>query len=168
MTVKLSNPKVETRPAQPYLAIRLQAPHTQFPEVIPASIDDVFAYMQQQGIESDGPPLMRYHVIDMAGVMDVAIGWPVASAVLGAGRIIADTLPAGDYATLVYTGVENGIAGNGVLIDWAQAQGLQWDRWDDPKGDAFAGRVEFFLSGPEDDPDPANWDTEVAIKVKGA
>ena len=51
------------------------------------------------------------------------------------------------------------------LIAWAAAQGIQWDRWDAELGDAFGGRVEFMLDGPEDDPDPANWKTEVAIKL---
>ena len=77
----------------------------------------------------------------------------------------ADVLPAGRYASLVYTGIENGITGNRALIEWAAAQGIQWDRWDAELGDAFGGRVECMLDGPEDDPDPANRKTEVAIKL---
>jgi hypothetical protein len=35
-------------------------------------------------------------------------------------------------------------------------------------GEAFGGRVEYLLDGPADDPDPANWKTEVAIKLADA
>jgi hypothetical protein len=141
----------------------------ELPTVIPQHIDEVAAWLEQQGVEPDGPPLIRYHVCpaipDATAMLDIAIGWPVNHALPGSGPIIADVLPAGHYASLVYTGVENGIKGNGALIEWAEMQDIQWDRWDDAQGDAFAGRVEHLLDGPADDPDPANWDTEVAIKV---
>jgi hypothetical protein len=54
-----------------------------------------------------------------------------------------DALPAGRYASLVYAGVENGIAGDGALIDWAVGQGIEWDHWGNELGDAFGGRVEY-------------------------
>ena len=58
----------------------------------------------------------------------------------------------------------NGMEGNRVLIEWAKEKGLTWDRWDDPKGDAFASRYEALLSEPDGNMD--TWETEVAIKVK--
>ena len=165
----ITQPKLEDRKAQPYVGIRSQIPMQELPMVIPQRIGEVAAWLEQQSVEPDGPPLVRYHMCpasaDMAGMLDIAIGWPVATALAGNDRIIADVLPAGRYASLVYTGVENGIKGNGALIEWAAAQGIQWDRWDDEKGDAFGGRVEYMLDGPEDDPNPANWKTEVAIKM---
>ena len=42
-------------------------------------------------------------------------------------RVVADILPAGRYASLVYTGIENGIAGNAALLNWGAARGLVWD-----------------------------------------
>ena len=165
----MSQPRIEDRNEQPYVGIRSQIPMQALPTVIPQQIGEVAAWLAQQGVEPDGPPLVRYHMCpptaDMAGMLDIAVGWPVAAALAGDDRIIADALPAGRYAALVYTGVENGIKGNGALIEWAAAKGIQWDRWDDERGDAFGGRVEYMLDGPEDDPNPANWRTEVAIKV---
>ena len=104
-------------------------------------------------------------------MLEVTIAFPIASAVTGEeriiadGRIISDAMPAGRYASLVFTGVENGVPGNAVLIDWAKAQGLRWDSWDVPNGESFAGRVEHMIDGPDDDPNPSNWRTEVAIKL---
>lgn len=163
--MKITEPKVEARDAQHYVGIRSQIPMSELPNVIPQHIDEVMGWLEQHGAAPDGPPLIRYHVIDMANKLDITIGWPVANPLSSSVRIIADVLPAGRYASLVFTGVENGIKGNGALLEWAAAQGLELDRWDDEMGDAFAGRVEYMLDGPEDDPDPANWDTEVAIKL---
>ena len=104
----------------------------------------------------------------MAGKMDVEVGVPVKGALSGDERISAGVLPAGRYASLIYSGVKNGIEGNKALLDWATEQGIVWDRWDDKNGDAFGSRVEFFLTGPDEDPDPANWETEVAIRLADA
>lgn len=163
--MKITEPKVDERVEQPYMGIRTQVPHTAFPEIIPQYIDELFAWLGNHGAKPAGPPLMRYHVINMEGNMDVELGIPVAQALPGDGHIASSVLPSGRYASLIYTGVMNGIAGNGALIDWAEEHHIKWDRWDDANGDAFRSRVEFFLTGPEDDPDPANWETEVAIRL---
>lgn len=163
--MKITEPKLENRSEQHYVGIRSRVSLQDLPIVIPQYLDEVAAWLEQQGVKPDGPPLMRYHVIDMATKLDITFGWPVAAPLRGNDRIVAEVLPAGRYASLIYTGVKNGIKGNGALIEWAQSQGIQWDRWDDANGDAFGGRVEYMLDGPEDDPDPANWKTEVAIKV---
>src|SRR5688500_8282737 len=159
--VKMTEPKVDQREAQHYAGIRTQVKMSQLSKVIPEFTDEVFAWLGQQGIEPAGAPFTRYHVIDMADKMDIEIGVPVAAPVHGDGRVQPGVLPAGRYASLIYTGIKNGYEGNKTLIGWAQDQGLQWDRWDDPKGDAFAGRYEAMLSEPEGD--MATWETEVAI-----
>jgi effector-binding domain-containing protein len=165
----ITQPKIEDRTEQPYVGIRSQIAIRELPTIIPQHIGEVAAWLEQQRVESAGPPLVRYHSCpatpDMDGMLDIAVGWPIASALAGNHRIIADVLPAGRYASLVYRGVQNGIKGNAALIEWAAAQGIEWDHWDDELGDAFGGRVESMLDGPDDDPDPANWRTEVAIKL---
>ena len=65
----------------------------------------------------------------------------------------------------MFRGVENGIPGNGALIQWAIDNEVRWDRWETPQGDAFASRFEVMLTGPDDHPDPSQWDTEVAILI---
>ena len=158
--------RLEERDAQEYVGIRTQVPHTMLPTVIPQYIDEVIAWLGTQGVEPNGAPFIRYYVIDMDAELDIEVGWPVATALEGNGRIQGGVLPAGCYATLIYTGVENGIKGNGALIEWAQDNGVEWDRWDDEKGDAFRSRVEFFLTNPDDEPNPEKWGTEVAILVR--
>jgi effector-binding domain-containing protein len=161
-----TEPKLDNRPEQPYVGIRKVVTMQEMGSgLIPQLIGEVFGWLGQEGIEPEGAPFMRYYVIDMATNMDVEIGVPVSKPVTGDDRVKPGVLPAGRYASLIYTDVTKGYEGNGVLIGWAEKNNIQWDRWDDPKGDAFRSRYEIFIDGPEDDPDPTNWRTEVAIKV---
>ncbi|MFD2797703.1 hypothetical protein ACFS27_29385 [Promicromonospora vindobonensis] len=52
-----------------------------------------------------------------------------------------------------------------VLLRWAAAEGLTFDRHDTDAGDAWAGRFEFFLTDPDEQPDMAQWDTELAFRL---
>jgi effector-binding domain-containing protein len=160
----ISKPKLEDRAEQQYVGIRTQVPPSKFKKIIPQFLDELFAWVGKHGMEPAGAPFMRYHVINMAGNMDVELGVPVATAVQGDGRVAPGVIPAGRYASLVYSGV-TGIQGNKALIEWAVKNNIAWDRWDDPNGDAFRSRVEYFLTNPEDEPDRKKWETEVAIRV---
>jgi effector-binding domain-containing protein len=121
--MKITEPKLENREALPYAGIRSQVSMQDLPNIIPQHIGEVAEWLGQQGIEPAGPPIIRYYVCptvaDGAARVDVAVGWPVAKSVTGTDRIEADALPAGRYASLIYTGVENGVPANGVLIEWA-------------------------------------------------
>jgi effector-binding domain-containing protein len=161
----IGQPRLEDRSEQPYVGIRTQVPMQELKHTIPGSLRELFPWLAQRGIAPAGPPFIRYHVIDMAALMDVEIGIPVSSAPPGDGRVRPGVLPSGRYAALVYTGIENGIAGNAALLDWGKNEGLTWDRWKAETGDAFGARYESFLTDPDDEPDPARWETEVAIRL---
>jgi effector-binding domain-containing protein len=160
----ITKPKLEDRAEQHYVGIRTRVPTSQFKKIIPEFLNELFGWLQRQGVAPAGAPFMRYHVINMAGNMDVELGVPVATAVQGDGRICAGVIPAGRYASLVYSGV-TGIKGNKALLEWAANNDVKWDRWDDQNGDAFRSRVEYFLTDPAEEPDRKKWETEVAIKV---
>jgi hypothetical protein len=44
--------------------------------------------------------------------------------------------------------------------------GLEFDRHDEPSGDAFACRLEIYPTSPEEEPDPSKWDTILAFKLR--
>jgi len=161
----INEPKLEDRAEQPYVGIRTQAPMHELGIVIPQLLGEVFAWLGTYGVAPAGAPFIRYHVIDMAAKLDIELGVPVAGALSGEGRVSAGVLPAGRYATLVYTGVENGINGNAALLDWGAAKGLVWDTWVTENGDGFGARFESFLTDPAEEPDQAKWETEVAIRL---
>lgn len=162
--MKISEPKLEDRAEQSYVGIRTQVPPSKFKKIIPQFLDELFGWLNQRGVPPAGAPFMRYHVINMAGNMDVELGVPIAAAVEGDERVTPGVIPAGRYAALVYSGV-TGIKGNKALIDWAVKNNIRWDRWDDPNGDAFRSRIEWFVTDPDEEPDRKKWETEVAIKV---
>ena len=160
-----TEPKVDRREASNYVGIRTQVPRSGMGKFVRSATKELFEWLGARGITSMGPPFLRYYVIDMEGSMDLEIGVPVNAPIEGDDRVKAGVLPAGEYASLVYTNARRGYAGNKALVEWARDKGLKWDRWDDPNGDAFASRYESFLTDPADEPDMGKWDTEVAIKL---
>jgi effector-binding domain-containing protein len=161
----ITEPKLEDRNAWPYVARRTKATMNELGTVIPQQLGEVFAWLGQRGTTPAGPPFIRYRVIDMEAQLDIELGVPVAPAVAGDDRISGDVLPAGRYATLIYTDVRRGIEANAALLEWGARQGLVWDSWPTQDGDAFGARVEFYLTDPQEEPNPAKWETEVAIRL---
>lgn len=161
----ITDPKLEYREARNYMGMRSRVPMSEFEQIIPQSLDELFAWLGKHNMEPAGAPFMRYHVINMVGNMDVELGASVTSAVAGDNRVAAGVLPAGRYASLVYTGIENGVEGNKALPGWGAAQGLVWDSWETEQGDAFGARLESYLTSPEEEPNPAEWETEVTIRL---
>jgi effector-binding domain-containing protein len=134
--------------------------------IIPQLHDEVHAWLEKQGVSPSGAPFIRYLVINMATKLDIELGWPVASRLAGTDRIKPGVLPAGRYARLLYTGDYSGLMeANGVLIGWARENGITWDNWTTDTGDAFGARFETYFTDPGDEPDPAKWETEVAIRL---
>ncbi|HEX6508592.1 MAG TPA: GyrI-like domain-containing protein [Chloroflexota bacterium] len=163
--VKTTKPIIDERPERHTAGIRLKAPIRDFKKVIPKTLTEVLTWAREQGVGTSDPPFMRLYVINMEGLMDMELGIRVTEPIQPSGRITPGVLPAGRYASLIYTGRDRGYAGNSVLIGWAEKQGLMWDAWDDPAGHAFACRYEAFLTDPADEPDHKKWQTEVAIKL---
>ncbi len=163
MTTIVREPGVDERPEQIYMGLRRWAPMRGFSKAADQLFKDMRVWVKDHNLQRIGPPLLRYYVIDMQGEMDVEVCIPVAAVLPDEGGVCAGVIPAGRYASLVYTGA--GITGNRVLIEWARAQGLKWDRWDDPKGDAFHARYEAYLTDPKDEPRKTKWEVEVVIKL---
>lgn len=161
----ITEPTVEHRDARRYMSIRATVAMREMPTVLPQLWKEVFGWLGAQGVAPAGPPLLRFLVIDMPARMEIEVGVPVATALAGNVRIRAGALPAGRYATLVYTGVRNGIAANAALQAWAQKRGIKWQMRNTKKGTAWASRVEFSLTDPKREPDPEKWQTEVAYLV---
>jgi effector-binding domain-containing protein len=142
MTI-VSEPRIDERPEKLYMGIRTQTPFKGMFKVVAQLRKELAAWSKQRSMKPAGPPFLRYHVIDMAGEMDIEVGIPVTVALPGDGRVAAGMLPAGRYASVVYNG--SGMTGNKTLIEWAKANKIAWDRWDDAKGDAFRSRCETYL-----------------------
>jgi effector-binding domain-containing protein len=159
----VSEPRIDYRTQKPYMGIPTQVPRKGMFKVVDKLRREMSIWLKRQGDDPAGPPFLRYHVIDMAGEMDIEVGIPVATALTGDGRVSAAVLPEGQYASVTYVG--NGFTGNKTLIEWAKAQGITWDRWEDPKGDAFRSRCETYLTDRKTEHRKTKWEIEVAIKL---
>jgi effector-binding domain-containing protein len=145
------------------MGIRTIAPFKGMSKVIDRLSKEMNAWVSDHNIKTSGPPFLRFHVIDMRGFMDISFCFPVRKALPDDGDIKADVIPAGRYASLIYSG--GGISANRTLIEWVRAQGLDFDRWDTEQGDNFRGRYETYLTDPKIEPRKSRWQVEVAIKL---
>jgi effector-binding domain-containing protein len=160
-------PVIIQRPAQPYLAIAASVTMQTIGVVMPPLTGELFGWLAANGIESAGPPFWRYNVIDMARSLEMEVGCPVAgTTVSGDERVLAGTLPAGRYATLLHVGPPQSLAGaTSALLDWARANDLGWDVSPSSEGERWGCRLEVLLTDPASQPDMSKWETELVFRL---
>jgi effector-binding domain-containing protein len=159
----IGEPKIDYHPEKLYMGIRTQTPFKGMFGVVTKLFKEMNAWIKQHEVELAGPPFLRYHVIDMQGEMDIEVCFPVESVLPSDQRVSVGVLPAGRYASLIYT--NSGLAGNKALISWILDNNILMDKWDDAKGDAFRSRYEAYLTDPKIEPRKTKWEIEVAIKL---
>jgi effector-binding domain-containing protein len=157
----MSEPKVEPRPAQPYLRIagRIDGDVSAF---VDAAFNELFAWVAERGIEASGPEFILFRELDEGGrPVEVEIGVPVDAGAEGDDRVMAGELPAGRYLTHLHHGAYHPETGPDLhaslaeLTDWAAQRGIEHSEW----------FIEHYLVGPETEPDEAKWVTEFAFLV---
>ena len=161
--VTIGKPNIDKRPKQTYMGIRMITPFKGMFTEIGRLAKELNEWVDENEIKTAGPPFLRYHVIDMRGFMDISFCVPVRKALPNDGKVKPGELPAGRYASLIYSG--GGASGNRALIEWVRGQGLEFDRWDTKQGDNFRGRYETYLTDPKVQPLKSRWQIEVAIKL---
>lgn len=159
----ISAPRIDIRTEQPYLGIRVQTPFRGMSKQVGQLNKALRAWMKQYPHAVAGPRFLRYHVIDMAGEMDIELAVPVHEPLAAQGQLTAGVLPAGRYASLIYSG--SGLRGNKTLLEWGAANGLRWDKQETAKGDVFGARYETYLTDPDAEPRKLKWQIEVTIRL---
>ncbi len=164
MTEYIGEPKIYQRDAVHYMGIRIQTPFSGMFAEVDKLRKELTKWFDAQEITSQGHSLLRYHVIDMEGMMDIEYGTVVDSPLVGDNRVKSANLPAGRYASLIYS--RYALRGNKALLGFIQDKQLPVDRWQDEMGDAFGCRFEMYLTDPKIEHRKSKWDVEVAIKLK--
>jgi hypothetical protein len=160
-----NTPKLVEREATHYAAISAEV-NIPFDDVIGPLMEEVAGYLGGAGVQGFGPAVFRFDVIDMPR-LEVQFGFVTPKAVAGNARVKAGVLPAGKYVTLTYFGhYDKLIEVTGSVINWARAEGIEWDSTPTAGGEVFAGRFEIYPNGPMDEPDPNKWETQIWIKVR--
>ena len=162
-------PQVEQRAEQPYAGIRLRVTMDGLSGAVDRGFPELFGWLAEHAIAPAGPPFIRYHVIDMDGELEIELGVPADVTSDGGAHVRPGILPGGRYAVLRHTGPYDGlIASNAMLQRWAGDHGVALDSWDTPEGAAWRSRVEYYLTNPAAEPDPAKWEVDVAYLTAGA
>ena len=161
---EIGTPEIDQRAARQYVGLRIITP---FAGMF-AQTDTLFKELRQwvtvHGLADHGPYFLRYHVIDMQGLMDVEAGCVVASPQTQDGHIQGGVLPAGRYAHLTYS--RYALRGNQALLLWVAEKGLQVDRENTSEGEAFGCRYEAYLTDYRTEPRKTKWQVDVAIRLK--
>ena len=127
---------------------------------------EVFGWLHGHELAPAGAPFFRYDSVDMERGLDIEFGVPIATEVKGDGRVLADVLPAGRYASLLHRGPYDQLYdANATLGKWIEEQGLQVEVRPSPNGDRFGCWLEVYLTDPGVERDPEKWETEVALKL---
>jgi effector-binding domain-containing protein len=147
----LDTPQITQTAAQLTAIIRLTIPREEIRKVMGPGISELMATVAAQGIAPAGPWFTHHLRMDPA-IFDFEIGVPVTAPVAAAGRVNPGQLPATKVARTIYHGPYEGLgAAWGEFIAWIAAKGhtAGLDLW------------ECYLAGPEANPDPATFRTEL-------
>jgi effector-binding domain-containing protein len=161
----IAPPRIEQRPERAYVGIRVVTPFRGMYRVRDELMQEVRAWIERSGADPIGHGFMRLHVVDMDGPMDIEVGYFTRDACDGEARVQRGTMPAGPYATLTYR--DHSLRANRLLIGWARDNGAEFDRHDEPKGDAFACRYEAYWTDPKVEPRKTRWDVELGFRILG-
>lgn len=164
----ITSPRIERRKKLQYAARRLAVP-IPFGKYLQPAWNEVHEWMKDKGVKPSGPAIIRYLTTDMSKELDIDVGFLVDKAVKGDDRITTDFLPAGRYATLLYTGPYRGrgiYKATVVLLEWARENKIKWDTSKKKGVEWWNGRAEFYFSDPAVDKDPSKYETELAFLIK--
>jgi effector-binding domain-containing protein len=167
----MTEPQIQQRDEQPYLAIRSEVTDG-LPAVVDTAFPQLFAWLGQHGVEPAGPPFIRYLEVDHEGEpLEIEVAAPVATgAPEGDGQVRAGTVPAGRYVTALHTGpyrseqVPDLGDAQAALRAWIDEAGIATGRPSE-RGSSLACCVEHYRVGPPMEADWTKWETELGYLV---
>jgi Transcriptional regulator, effector-binding domain/component len=153
------------RPSQPYVAIGQRLRREAVGEIVPRLLSEVYGWLDASQYVPDGPPLIRYLVVDYnTSDVEVDIGAPAAIDPPAGSRIHSGVLPPGTYVAVIHEGQYAGLVDTTAeLLAWGRDHHVVWQAEEVSKISTWRGRVEHYLLGPAQSGDPQDWRTEIAI-----
>ena len=147
----LDTPHLTQTSEQPTAVIHLTVSRTEISHVMGPAIAEIMSTLAAQGVALAGP-CFSYHWKRPTDTFDFEVGFPVDKPITPVGRVGMGQLPAASIVRTIYTGGYEGLASAwGEFCAWIETEGLT------PQDSLW----EYYLSGPESNPDPATWRTEL-------
>ena len=153
----LETPHITQSAPQQAAVIHLTIPRDQIRAVMGPGIQEVIDTVVAQGIGPAGP-VFSHHFSMQPDTFDFEIGVPVSRPVAPTGRVKPGELPGAKVArTVLHGGYEGLPDGWGQFMAWVDEEGLAKapDLW------------EVYVKGPNLDPDPSTWCTELNQPLLG-
>lgn len=153
----LETPHITQSTPQQAAVIHLTIPRDQIRSAMGPGIQEVIDTVVAQGIGPAGP-VFSHHFSMQPDTFDFEIGVPVSRPVAPVGRVKPGELPSARVARTVLHGDYEGLPdGWGQFMAWLDKEGMPKapDLW------------EVYVKGPESDPDPATWRTELNQPLLG-
>lgn len=148
---RIDPPEITETAEQRAAVIHLEVRRNQMKEAFASAVHELMGVLEDRGIEPLGPVFAHHLEIDPQ-VFDFEVGFPVAEVIAEEGRVKPGRLPATTVARTVYQGPYDGMADA-----WAQ-----FSAWIEENGHAPGPNAwERYLVGPDSDPDPSAWRTEL-------
>ena len=153
----IDTPHITQTAVQQAAIIRLTIPREEIRNVMGPGLSEVMATIAAQGVAPAGP-WFTHHLRMDPDTFDFEIGVPVTAPVTAAGRVQPGQLLATRVARTVFHGEYEGLgAAWGEFDAWIAAEGHT------PGADLW----ECYVAGPESNPDPATWRTELNRPLTG-
>jgi effector-binding domain-containing protein len=163
----LTEPKIEKRSEQPYVAIRSKVTMNEIPKLLPPQIHEVFDWLNKHHIKPFGPPFFHYRSMGKDGQLIVEVGVAVQNPVSDDERVKAGAFVKGNYVVATHTGPYNGLYGAHMQIEeWIKNKGVVEKAIKTKEGPVWGSRTEFYPTDPVIEPNPAKWVTEIAVLVE--
>lgn len=163
----LTLPQITTRSPQAYACMRFTVRMDQMQRPAHEGFPIVFKTLADQGIPAVGAAFYNYRRINMAETLDVEAGVAVERPGSDTEHVKFSTLPGGRFVTLRWHGHPDQLeAVTAMLIGWLRQTGRPLDVEERADGDHFACRLELYETDPAEQPDMAQWVTQLAFKLK--
>jgi effector-binding domain-containing protein len=158
----MTEPHLTYREALPYVAIRKRVAMSDIPTVVPPLWPEVISWLTEQHLAPTGDAFIRYLQMDKNHVLEVEVGFPVASAPLGNQHVQAGVFPNGHYVALTHMGHYSGLFNAwGTLEAWMERKKLKEHSSQSKEGYEWGMRAEFYPTDPEIELNPEKWQTDL-------
>jgi effector-binding domain-containing protein len=154
----IETPRITQTERQLTAIIHVTVPCEEIRNVMGPALEELRSTIAAQGIAAAGP-WFTHHLRRPSDTFDFEVSIPVKMLVTAAGRVRPNEWPAMTVAHTVYHGDYEGLGDAwGEFLDWIEAN------CHTPTEDLW----EVYIVGPDDNPDPAAWRTELSKPLIGS